>query len=1219
MADFAHLHVHTSYSLLDGAARIEDLVARTKELGMTHLAMTDHGVMYGAVEFYKACKASGISPILGCEVYVAKQSMEDRQGRADREYSHLVLLAENQAGYQNLIRLVSMGFLRGFYYKPRIDYQTLSRYSEGLIGLSACLSGDIPQLILSGQPDEAKALCRQLRDTFAPGCFYLEMQEHGIPAQKRVNDALRQFSEELDIPLCVTNDVHYIFREDAHVQDVLLCIQTARFLDEADRMRMDSDQMFLKSPQEMRSLFPGDAEAMANTVRIAERCNVELDFKTQHLPSFKVEPGTDKFETLRGIALAGFAKRYGDNPGVLQRLEDELCMIRDMGYVDYFLIVWDFVKFAHDNNIAVGPGRGSAAGSVAAYCLDITDVDPIEYGLIFERFLNPERISMPDIDIDFCFERRQEVIDYVIEKYGADHVCQIITFGTLKARAAIRDVGRVLRVPYGEVNRIAKLVPGDLGMTLDKALSISAPLRAAMEEDVRVAEMIDIARKLEGMPRHSGTHAAGVVISAKPLFEIIPLQKNDETVTTQYPMGAVEQLGLLKMDFLGLRNLTIIEDACDLIAQTAGARPDMRGIPLDDMKVYDMMGQGDTDGVFQLESAGMRSLLRDLKPNCFEDIIACISLYRPGPMEEIPKYVRGKHDPKSVRIAHEKLRPILEVTYGCMVYQEQVMQIVRDLAGYSWARSDLVRRAMSKKKADEMEKERRMFVYGSDDGCVPGAVRNGINAKAADELFDHMMDFASYAFNKSHAAAYAVVAYRTAWLKAHYPVETMAALMNANLGNTDKIAQYIAYCHKAGIRVLPPDVNGSDRKFVVNDGAIRFGLCAVKNVGDKAMEQVIEERKNGLYRDFFDFLRRVPMEALNKRMVESMIAAGCFDSMGHARSALNFVCEKALEEAANRKKRNVEGQISLFDMGGMAMEPLSMTLPDMKEFDDNVRFALEKEMTGVYITGHPLLAYADFMQKLPMTIADIKAEENGLSLDEKETVLMGILTERRTRTTRQNALMANYTLEDLTGSIGLVAFPRTLESVDDVLREDRIVLIRGRISVREEEEATVVIDGAIEYRENDPEMAAFIKNGKKNGRQNGYRNGEPRRAKVLPARIDDGLEPPPAEAEGALWGGNGMQNGGTAPKTAQATFAPVRASGEGMTLWLRLRSFENEFMMNGLLGLLREIPGEAAVKAYSLDQRKTVRLHANIAIEEGVIAQLRDYLGSDNVKLVAGS
>ena len=1131
---------------------------------------------------------------MGCEVYVAKQSLHDKQGRADREYAHLVLLAENQQGYRNLIRLVSMGWLEGFYYKPRIDYSVLKQYSQGLIGLSACLSGDIPRLLLEDKPDEARALALELKEALGRDNFYLEMQDHALAGQQKVNDALRQMSAQLDIPLVVTNDVHYVRKEDAQVQDVLLCIQTMRYLDEEDRMRMDTDQMYLKSAEEMRALFPKDAQALENTLRIARRCNVEMDFESQHLPSFAVDAGVDKYELLRAKASEGFARRYGDDAQVRLRLEEELSMIRDMGYVDYFLIVWDFVKFAHDNDIAVGPGRGSAAGSVVAYCLDITDVDPIAYGLIFERFLNPERITMPDIDIDFCYERRQEVIDYVIEKYGADHVCQIITFGTMKARAAVRDVGRVLRVPYGDVNRIAKLIPGELGMTLDRAVQLSAPLRAAMAEDARVNEMIDIARKLEGMPRHSGTHAAGVVISAAPLCDIIPLQRNDDTVTTQYPMGAVEELGLLKMDFLGLRNLTIIEYACDMVQTSSGIRPDMRAIPLDDEAVYHMIGEGDTDGVFQLESAGMRNLLRELKPNRFEDIIACISLYRPGPMEEIPKYVRGKHNPKDVRVLCEQMRPIVDVTYGCIVYQEQVMQIVRDLAGYSWARSDLVRRAMSKKKADVMERERRIFVHGNADGSVPGAVRNGVSEKVANTLFDHMMDFASYAFNKSHAAAYAVVAYRTAWLKAHYPVETMAALMNNNLNNTDKIAQYAAYCHARDIRILPPDVNHSGMRFAVEEGAIRFGLCAVKNVGQKAMEQVIFERgENGPFADFFEFLRRVPIEALNKRLVESLIAAGCFDSMGHARSALNAVCEKALNETANRKRHNIEGQLSLFEVSGEAMQNVSMALPDLPEFSQAIRLAMEKEMTGVYITGHPLSAHAEFMRKLPLRIADIKSEESGLSLDGQEAVLLGIVTERRARSTRQNALMAHYVLEDLTGSLALIAFPRTLESVDGAMQEDCIVLVRGRVSVREDEEPTLVVESAMPYREGDPDVLAFIN---KTGER---RYGKRRRPPAMPADESAEYGAPVEETDGA-----------------DAAPVPERAEHVDETLWLRLKSFNNDFMMTGLLGVLHEYPGSVQVKAYATDTRHSMRLHALVTPTQDMLDLLNEYLGKDNVKIV---
>ena len=833
MSGFCHLHVHTQYSLLDGAARIKDLMARAKEMGMTHIAMTDHGVMYGTVEFYKEAKAAGLTPVLGCEVYVAKQNMHDRQGRADREYSHLVLLAENQKGYQNLVHLVSLGWLKGYYYKPRIDYDTLAQYAEGLIGLSACLSGDIPRLLMQGDYQGAKQLAQRLSDIFGPEHFYLELQEHGIPVQKEVNAQIIRIARETGLPLVATNDVHYINQEDAAVQDVLICIQTGRFLDEENRMKMDSDQMYLKSGAEMEALFSHVPEALENTQKIAERCHVELDFETQHLPQFPLPEGETNVGLLRRQAEEGFARRYGENPEIKKQLQFELNVIEQMGYVDYFLVVWDYIRFAKEQGIAVGPGRGSAAGSVVAYCLGITDVDPIKYNLFFERFLNPERITMPDIDVDFCYERRQEVIDYVIEKYGKDHVCQIITFGTMAARAVIRDVGRVMRIPYADVDRIAKAVPMELGITIDRAVEISQPLRREMEADETIAQLIATARKLEGMPRHAGTHAAAVVISKDPLMNIIPLQKNDETVTTQFTMGAIEELGLLKMDFLGLRNLTVIQDACNLVEKSTGKPLDMEKIALDDPLVYQMIGEGDTDGVFQLESGGMRELLKELKPNCFEDIIACISLYRPGPMESIPRYIQGKRDPSSVKYLDKRLEPILQVTYGCMVYQEQVMQIVRELAGYSWARSDLVRRAMSKKKRDVMAKERQAFIYGTEDGTVPGAVKNGVPEEVASQIFDQMTDFAQYAFNKSHAAAYGIVSYRTAWLKAHYPVETMAALMNSCLQSPEKIAQYIAYCRKKGIEVLPPDVNGSGVRFEVQDGKIPLWLVRSKKCGSQ--------------------------------------------------------------------------------------------------------------------------------------------------------------------------------------------------------------------------------------------------------------------------------------------------------------------------------------------------------------------------------------------------
>lgn len=1145
---------------------------------MTHIAMTDHGVMYGTVEFYKEAKAAGLTPVLGCEVYVAKQNMHDRQGRADREYSHLVLLAENQKGYQNLVHLVSLGWLEGYYYKPRIDYDTLAQYAEGLIGLSACLSGDIPRLLMQGDYQGAKQLAQRLSDIFGPEHFYLELQEHGIPVQKEVNAQIIRIARETGLPLVATNDVHYINQEDAAVQDVLICIQTGRFLDEENRMKMDSDQMYLKSGAEMEALFSHVPEALENTQKIAERCHVELDFETQHLPQFPLPEGETNVGLLRRQAEEGFARRYGENPEIKKQLQFELNVIEQMGYVDYFLVVWDYIRFAKEQGIAVGPGRGSAAGSVVAYCLGITDVDPIKYNLFFERFLNPERITMPDIDVDFCYERRQEVIDYVIEKYGKDHVCQIITFGTMAARAVIRDVGRVMRIPYADVDRIAKEVPMELGITIDRAVEISQPLRREMEADETIAQLIATARKLEGMPRHAGTHAAAVVISKDPLMNIIPLQKNDETVTTQFTMGAIEELGLLKMDFLGLRNLTVIQDACNLVEKSTGKPLDMEKIALDDPLVYQMIGEGDTDGVFQLESGGMRELLKELKPNCFEDIIACISLYRPGPMESIPRYIQGKRDPSSVKYLDKRLEPILQVTYGCMVYQEQVMQIVRELAGYSWARSDLVRRAMSKKKRDVMAKERQAFIYGTEDGTVPGAVKNGVPEEVASQIFDQMTDFAQYAFNKSHAAAYGIVSYRTAWLKAHYPVETMAALMNSCLQSPEKIAQYIAYCRKKGIEVLPPDVNGSGVRFEVQDGKIRFGLSAVKNVGAKAVELIIQERAHKPYEDFFSFLRRVPADALNKRMVESMIKAGCFDSFHVKRSQLMAVFESTMDAMAHDRKRNLEGQVSLFE--GLLGENVPslvpvQELPDLAEFDTRAMLAMEKEMTGVYITGHPMMEYEKYMEQYPVNLLTIlESREEGLSLDGKEVTLPCIIQSRRNRTTKTNRLMANLVIEDLYAQMNAMVFPGVVERLNFVLQPDALVLLKGRVSIREEENPMLLVDDAKPW---EPEK---------------QQNAEQERPHLI-----NGRDLP-------LYG---VQS---EPKPAQ-----TQKDSQQETLWLKVKTFDNDFMITGLLAMLRRFPGTVGVKVYAAKEKRLVKLHDTVSIDPELMAKLTLLLDEGNVKI----
>jgi DNA polymerase-3 subunit alpha len=1053
---FTHLHVHTEYSLLDGAARIRDLVARAKELSMDSLAITDHGVMYGIVQFYKEAQKQGIRPILGCEVYVASRSMLDKEARTDKDYAHLVLLAENQEGYRNLMKLSSMGFTKGFYYKPRIDYDVLSEHCEGLICLSACLAGDIPRLLEAGRYEDAKKLALRLDGMFGRDSFYIELQDHGIALQKQINSQLVQISEETGIPLVVTNDSHYVSREDADAQDVLMCIQMNRFLDEENRMRFEGQDFYLKSEQEMRALFPSLPEACDNTAKIAARCKVELDFSSIHLPEYSVPDGYSHEGYLRFLCEQGMEKRLGAvGEEYRKRLDFELGVIDQMGYVDYFLIVWDFIKFAKDQRIMVGPGRGSAAGSLTAYCLFITDIDPIQYNLLFERFLNPERISMPDIDIDFCYERRQEVIDYVVRKYGDDRVAQIITFGTMAARAAVRDVGRVMRIPYGDVDRIAKAIPFELGMTIERALTISPQLREMYAGEPAVKKLIDTAKKLEGMPRHASTHAAGVVITKKPVTEYVPLQKNDEAITTQFAMGDLEQLGLLKMDFLGLRTLTVIRDALESIEQQSGKRIDFSRMEMDDPSVYKMLCEGDTEGVFQLESTGMRQFLKELCPSTFEDIIAGISLYRPGPMDSIPKYVAGKRDPSAVRYAHEKLRPILDVTYGCIVYQEQVMQIVRDLAGYSLGRSDLVRRAMAKKKADVMQQEREKFIYGSPEEGVLGAVNNGLDEKSASVIFDDMTDFAQYAFNKSHAAAYGVLSYRTAYLKRYYPVEFMAALINNYIGDSGKVSGHIHYCRKHGIEVLPPDINKSYASFAVEDGAIRFGLVGIRNVGRAAVEGVLRERERKPFSDFFDFADRIPAEHINKRMLESLIKAGCFDSFGAKRAALLSCYEKVLDGQAQEKKRNIAGQVSLFSM--IEDETPGMCLPEVEEFPKRALLSMEKEMTGIYISGYPLEDFSRQMKRFRYDSRSFSGEGGAVS-DGQHVSLGGILVSLRSKATRSNSLMAYATLEDNFGAVNLLIFPAVLSRFQSLLQEDAILTVKGRVNMREDEETVLIVE-----------------------------------------------------------------------------------------------------------------------------------------------------------------
>lgn len=1076
MANFVHLHTHTEYSLLDGASRITDLLDRCKELGMNSLAITDHGVMYGVVDFYKEAKARGIKPIIGCEVYIAPRSMTDKQSHADSNYAHLVLLAKDQIGYKNLVKLVSLGFIEGFYYRPRIDYDILAQYSQGLIGLSGCLAGDIPRLLLSEQKKAAKELALRLESIFGKGNFYLELQNHGLEEQIRLNQMIAELSKDTGIPLVASNDVHYVRREDAEVHDVLLCIQTGKTIEDEDRMQFDSQEFYLKSPEEMRELFAFYPEAIENAVKIAEKCNVEFDFDTVHLPKYDVPEGYTSSEYLRHLCWQGVEKKYPEiTDEVKERLEYELDTIEKMGYVDYFLIVWDFIKFAKDNGIMVGPGRGSAAGSLVAYVLDITQIDPLKYNLLFERFLNPERVSMPDIDIDFCFERRQEVIDYVVQKYGENRVAQIITFGTMAARAVIRDVGRALNLPYAEVDRIAKAIPMELGMTIDRALEVNEELRDLYNTDPTIKKLIDTSRSLEGLPRHASTHAAGVVISKDPITEHVPLQKNDNVITTQFSMGNLEQLGLLKMDFLGLRTLTVIRDTIELVKKNKGIDIDIDNIPLDEPGVYKMLSQGDTDGVFQLESAGMRQFLKELKPSHFEDIIAGISLYRPGPMDQIPRYIDNKNHPESIEYTDPCLKDILEVTYGCMVYQEQVMQIVRDLAGYSLGRSDLVRRAMAKKDIKVMEEERHNFIYGVEDEegnvIIPGALRKGISEEQANKIFDEMMEFAKYAFNKSHAAAYALIAYQTAWLKYHYPVEFMAALMTSVMGNSSKVAGYIQYCRKKGIEVLPPDVNESYANFSVVGDKIRFGLAAVKNVGLSAIDSIIKAREQkGKFVSLLDFCEKVDGDGINKRLLESLIKCGAFDSLGAYRSQLMAVYEKILESVVQDRRKNLAGQISLFDQIPTQQEqPMDFEiLPDIKEFPKKVLLSMEKETVGVYISGHPLMEYKNILEKFTSTldIQQSSLEEeammasNGLK-DGSKVKVGGIIVEHKRKSTKNNNMMAFVTLEDLYGTIEVIVFPATYKKYSRLLENDSTVIVEGKLSLREDEEPKILCDQVI--------------------------------------------------------------------------------------------------------------------------------------------------------------
>ncbi len=1067
---FVHLHVHTEYSLLDGSIRIEDLVKRTKDLGMDSVAITDHGSMFGVIQFYKEAKKQGIKPILGSEVYMAVNKHTEKEQKDKNQY-HLVLLAENNEGYQNLMKIVSEGYVNGFYYKPRVDKDILRKYSRGIIALSACLGGEIQQYLLDNNYGGAKRTALEYKEIFGKDNFFLELQNHGLNEQIEVNNRLIQISKELGIPLVATNDVHYLTKDDAIVHDILLCIQTGKTVDEENRMKFPTNQFYLKSPEEMKAIFKEQIQALENTVWIGKRCNVELDFNTLHLPKYDIPKGYTNESYLRELTLKGLKEKYGEiTEEIMNRFEYEFKTIVDMGYIDYFLIVWDFIKFAKDNEIMVGPGRGSAAGSIVSYGLGIIDIDPLKYGLIFERFLNPERVTMPDIDIDFCYERREEVIQYVVEKYGADRVAQIVTFGTMAARGAIRDVGRAINMPYGEVDYVAKQIPTDLGMTIEKALKVNNTLMEEYKNKDSIKRLIDYAMAVEGLPRHTSTHAAGVVISKEPVTNYVPLLRNGDAITTQFNMIELEELGLLKMDFLGLRTLTVIRDAVNLIEENHGIKVDFDDFTYDDPKVLEMFAKAETLGIFQFESSGMRAFLKELKPNVFENLIAANSLFRPGPMNQIPTFVECKHDPSKIKYIHPKLENILNVTYGCIVYQEQVMQIVRDIGGYSMGRADLVRRAMGKKKMDIMEEERRNFIYGQVDEkgdiLIKGAIRNGVDEASANRIYDLMIDFANYAFNKSHSAAYAVIAYRTAWLKYYYPVEFMAAQISSIMGNTNSVSLYIQECKRLGIDILPPDINESYHKFTVSNGKIRFGLTAVKNVGENFITALIKARKSGEFTSFTDFIERiekVDSTVMNKRAVESLIRCGAMDSIGANRAQLLAIFEKTIDSIHEDRKRNIEGQFSIFDR----IEDTNNkdNLPSLKEFPQKVLLSMEKEILGIYVSGHPLEPY----KKELSAVSNITTSEIFTQLDEgtnniqqvrdgQRVKIGGIIVEKKNKITKNNNIMAFLTIEDMYGSIECIVFPRTYENYNNLLAEDGLIVIEGRLSISEVEEPKIICE-----------------------------------------------------------------------------------------------------------------------------------------------------------------
>ena len=1077
--NFTHLHVHTEYSLLDGSNKIKEYVARVKKLGMDSAAITDHGVMYGVIDFYKEAKAQGIKPILGCEVYVAPGSRFDKEaGNNEDRYYHLVLLAENNEGYQNLMKIVSIGFIDGFYYKPRVDIETLETYHEGIIALSACLAGEIPRYIMRGMYEEACKSALRYQNIFGKNNFFLELQDHGMPEQKQVNQSLLRMSREMGIELVATNDVHYTYAEDVKPHDILLCLQTGKRLSDEDRMRYEGGQYFVKSPEEMATLFPYAPEALENTYKIAQRCNVEIEFGVTKLPKYDVPEGYTSWEYLNKLCWDGFAERYPNDTGKLKdQLTYELSIIQKMGYVDYFLIVWDFIKYSRDHGIAVGPGRGSAAGSLVSYTLGITNIDPAKYQLLFERFLNPERVSMPDIDVDFCFERRQEVIDYVVRKYGKDRVAQIVTFGTLAARGVLRDVGRVMDMPYAFVDSIAKMVPQELNITLDRALKTNPEFKTLYDTNEQVKELVDMSMRLEGLPRHTSMHAAGVVISQKAVDEYVPLSRaQDGSLTTQFTMTTLEELGLLKMDFLGLRTLTVIQNAVRMTEQGHGCKIDVDHIDYNDKAVLDSLGTGKTDGVFQLESTGMKNFMKELKPQSLEDIIAGISLYRPGPMDFIPQYIRGKNHPETITYDCPELESILEPTYGCIVYQEQVMQIVQKLAGYTLGRADLVRRAMSKKKAAVMQQERQNFVYGNEEEGVPGCISRGIPENVANKIYDDMIDFAKYAFNKSHAAAYAVVAYQTAWLKYYYPVEFMAALMTSVIDNSTKVSEYILTCRQMNIGILAPDVNESESAFSVSGGAIRYGLNAIKSIGRPVIESIITERKaGGPYVDLSDFIHRLPGKDVNKRVVENLIKSGAFDSFPANRRQMMLIYGQIMDEAAQKKKTELAGQMSLFDFAAEEdKEAFKVKIPVVAEYSKGDLLAFEKEVLGFYISGHPLEEYEEQWKRgiSHVTTDFLPPEEGELPKvhDGERATVGGMITTKTMKATKTNKMMAFITIEDLVGTVEVIVFPRDYEKIGKMLNVDDKVFVSGRISAEEDRASKMILESIRPFSEPKKEL-----------------------------------------------------------------------------------------------------------------------------------------------------